>query len=181
MFCKNRFVRCAALICALLAALSLCLVGCSPVKSSDDIAFTYFLPDGIAIFDHGQDVVLQVVAINEGRSIVYNGPDAGSIFISASLVIEQDGEVYRIKANETPIADDATERIWEKGTPASLAFTFSVPADAPIGHYDLEVSASGAFRTFEEVLEVHIHTAGDDHTGDRDEDIDHDHDHDHAH
>ncbi len=169
----NRIALVLTALCLMLTA----FVGCTKtVEQSDDIAFTYFLPNNITVFDHGQTAFVQVVAVNEGNPIAYQGSSPAD-FISATLQIEQDGKTYRIEAVETPSTTDATEHIWERGESATRGFDFVIPADAPIGHYSLVVVTGKSTRTFDDVLEVHIHTEGSSHIPNSGSGDDHGHQH----
>ncbi len=156
----NRIALVLTALCLMLTA----FVGCTKtVEQSDDIAFTYFLPNNITVFDHGQTAFVQVVAVNEGDHIAYSSVEPGDL-ISATLVIEHEGTTYRIAADHAHEGTTVVDRVWKKGDQISRGFSFRIPDDAPLGHYKLEVSTSEATRVFEDVLELHIHTDGSTHT-----------------
>ncbi len=169
-------IRRAAVLCAVLLAILATLVACGPVDKTDDIAFTYFVPGQIKVFDHGQTVRLQIVAINVGRDLTYSGV-LTNLLETPVLVIEQNGKTYRIPASDHTVDGVDAEGTWAKGEQVSLAFHFLIPADAPVGHYDLEVGFSDARETFTDAIEVHIHTEGSTHTPAPDVDDDHGHVH----
>ncbi len=178
----NKFITRTVLILTVLCLLAATLVGCKKTVDATDstafkgVAFTYFMPNNITVFDHGQTAFIQVVAINDGDHIAYTGATPAD-FITAALVIEHQGEIYRIEAKEDATSTDATENVWKNGEQTTRGFSFFIPGDAPIGHYSLEVSTGKTTRTFEDVLELHIHTEGSDHTPNYGSDDDHGHQH----
>ena len=131
------------------------------LDSSPNFDFSFSIDDG-GVLKRGQTYNIRTTITNTGEAFTYSG--SSTDFFAEAILIYHSGHAYDGSGDADPyeiqgmfpMADDYMENIIvSTGQSRILTGVFHIPADAPIGQYDLNLSYKGEYTVYENAVSIY--------------------------